>query len=65
MGAYYYNDNGYGPVYATVRIYIEGTEQFKLIDKYLEREDSFWDVAAIVWPSKQIIARDRVRLGFP
>lgn len=65
VGVYYYNDNGFGVSYATVRIYIEGQVKFELRDKYMQKEDVFWDVAAIVWPSKQIFAKDRIYQGFP
>ena len=65
VGAYYYNDNGFGPSYATVRIYIEGQLQLELRDKFLQKEDIFWEVAQISWPSKQIFALDRIHQGFP
>ena len=34
--------------------------------KFLEREDFFWEVGSIVWPSKQYLERDLVHSnGFP
>jgi len=66
IGVYYYNDNGFGQSYATIRIYIEGTLKKELKDKFLEREDFFWEVGSIVWPSKQYLERDLVHSnGFP
>jgi len=65
IGVHYYADNGFGSSYATLRIYIQGVVQYEVRDKFLEKEDIFWDVGAVVWPSKQIIAKDRIRNGFP
>jgi hypothetical protein len=65
VGVYYYSDNGFGPSYATVRVYIEGALTYEKRDKYLEREDVFWDVAGVVWPLKQVIETDTLRQGFP
>ncbi|MEM1348343.1 MAG: choice-of-anchor D domain-containing protein, partial [Myxococcota bacterium] len=65
VGVHYYADNGLGPSYATLRIYVQGVLQYEVRDKFLEKEDIFWDVGAVVWPSKQIIAKDRIRNGFP
>ena len=65
VGVYYFADNGFGASYATVRIYIEGELAYTVRDKYLEREGAFWNVAAIVWPLKDVIALDTIRQGFP
>ena len=65
VGVYYYDDNGFGVSYATVRIYIEGSLKFERRDKYMQKERTFWDVATIVWPSKQIFARDQISQNFP
>jgi len=65
IGVHYYRDNGFGPSYATLRIYIEGLVQYEARAKFLEREDVFWDVGAVVWPSRQIIIKDRLSSGFP
>ncbi len=65
VGAYYYADNGYGPTYATVRIYIRGTQTFEWRDMYLPRAQSFWYVATISWPSTQIFSNNQVSDGFP
>lgn len=66
VGVYYYNSNGFGASYATVRIYIEGQLKRELKDKFLEKEDFFWEVGGILWPSKQFLQRDVVSpQGFP
>ena len=65
VGVYYYNDNGFGPSYATVRIYIRGQLQLELRDKFLEKEDIFWEVGTISWPNQQISTQDVIHQGFP
>ncbi len=65
VGVYYYDDNGFEASYATVRIYIEGQLKFEQRDKYMEKEDVFWSVATITWPSRQIFISDKITLGFP
>lgn len=65
VGVYYYQDAGLGASYATLKIYIEGALKFEIRDKYMPQEDTFWDVAAIAWPSKQVFAKDRIYQGFP
>ena len=65
VGVYYYTDNGFGPSYATVRIYIRGTQQFEWRDMYLPAPQYFWYVATIEWPSTEIRAVNRVDEGFP
>lgn len=65
VGVYYYADNGFGPSYATVRIYIRGEQQFEYRDMYMPSAQTFWYVATIGWPSAQIFADNRVQNGFP
>lgn len=66
VGVYYYNSNGYGESYATIRIYIKGLLKYELRDKYLEKEDIFWLVGSIQWPSGLISPNaEPVSLGFP
>ena len=65
IGVHYYSDNGQGPTYATIRIYLEGVLKVDLRDKYMEKENAFWDVGSVVWPSKQFIRVDRMFNGFP
>lgn len=65
VGAYYFSDHGYGPSYATIRIYLRATLVFEYRDKYLERTGKFWDVASIEWPAASVNQIDRVVEGFP
>jgi hypothetical protein len=65
VGVYYYTDNGFGPSYATVRIYIRGTQQFEWRDMYMPAPQHFWYVSTIEWPSTEIRAVNRVDEGFP
>ena len=63
VGVYYYNDDGYGASYATVRIYIEGELKYETPSQYMQEEDTFWYVATISWPSKQILAKEKIGPG--
>ena len=65
VGVYYYADAGYGPAYATVRIYIQGTREFEYRDMYLPSRGSFWYVSTISWPSADIFSVAQVQQGFP
>ena len=65
VGVYYYDDTGFGPSYATVRMYIRGTQRFEWRDMYLPKGQSFWYVATIAWPSTDIFAVNQVQDGFP
>jgi hypothetical protein len=65
VGAYYYAANGFGPSYATVRIFIRGQQKFEWRDMYLPSRGSFWYVATISWPSTNIFAVNNVQQGFP
>lgn len=65
VGVYYYDDNGFGPSYATVRMYVRGTQRFEWRDMYLPKGQSFWYVATIAWPSTDIFAVNQVQDGFP
>ncbi len=65
VGVYYYADNGKGASYATVRIYIRGQLARQFENKYMAGTGSFWKVAAIQWPSGNIIPVDRMSQGFP
>lgn len=50
VGVHYWNDHGYGPSYATVRVYIFSNPVFELEDVELLNHD-MWTVASIDWPS--------------
>jgi len=65
VGVYYFSDHGYGPSYATIRIYLRATLVFEYRDKYLERTGKFWDVCSIEWPAASVNQIDRVVDGFP
>ncbi len=65
VGVYYYSDNNLGASYATVRIYIRGQLAIQIENKYMPRTGSFWKVAAIQWPSANIVTLDRMYDGFP
>jgi hypothetical protein len=65
VGVYYYADKGFGPSYATLRIYIQGTQRYEYRNEYLAKTGIFWHAAAIAWPSGQISAINRKQEGFP
>ena len=65
VGVHYFADNGLGATYATVRVYVEGTQKLEIREKFLEQSGIFWDVARIQWPSKDVIRVDRIYDGFP
>jgi hypothetical protein len=65
VGAHYYADNGFGPSYATIRIYLQGQLRLEEKDFYLGKVDDFWLIGNIVWPSQQIDLRNQTYQGFP
>lgn len=66
VGVYYYASEGYGPSYATVRIFIQGQQEFEWRDMFLPTDNAFWYVATISWgPSPSIFAVNQVQQGFP
>jgi hypothetical protein len=65
VGVYYYADKGFGPSYATLRIYIDGTQRYEYRDQYLPKEQTFWKAAAITWPGGNISAINQITNGFP
>ncbi len=65
VGVYYYADKGLGPSYATLRIYVQGTQRYEYRDQYLPKEETFWRAAAITWPGGQISAINQITNGFP
>ncbi len=53
VGVHYWSDHGYGPAFATVRIYLYSNLVFEITDvKMLNRD--MWCVATIEWPSGKI-----------
>ena len=65
VGVYYFSDHGYGPSYATTRLFVRQVLVFEYRDKYLERTGKFWDVATIEWPAGTVNQIDQVYDGFP
>ena len=65
VGVYYYDDHGFGPSYATVRIYINGALKEEYKNKFMSGTFDFWKVALIQWPTGVIYKRDRKFNGFP
>ena len=65
VGVYYYDANGYGPSYATVRLYIDTKLAKEYKNKYMSGTFDFWKVGLIEWPSKNIYKRDEKFEGFP
>ncbi|MGM0577111.1 MAG: choice-of-anchor D domain-containing protein [Myxococcota bacterium] len=53
VGVQYWNDHGFGPSNATVRVYIYSEKVFELKNVELE-EDDLWEVATIDWPSGDV-----------
>ncbi len=56
VGVHYFNDNGWGPSIAEVRIYIYGQLQFQVTSKPINTAD-LWYVADIQWPSGNIASK--------
>lgn len=65
VGVYYYDDHGFGPSYATVRIYIDSELKKEYKNKFLSGTFEFWKVGLIEWPTKNIYKRDEKSTGFP
>ncbi len=65
VGVHYYADRSFGASYASIRIFIGGVKKFEELDRLLPSTGSFWYVANIAWPSRQISPRNIVQQGFP
>lgn len=65
VGVYYYQDNGFGPSYATVRIYVRGQLAQEYKNKYMEDTYDFWKVGVVDWPSGNVYKRDEMFEDFP
>ena len=64
VGVNYFSDHGYGPSYATVRIFIHG--QLDVEISGVEMVDGeFWHVADIEWPSAEVSLVGDITDGFP
>lgn len=53
VGVHYWNDHGFGPSLATVRVYIYSSLVFTIADVELVNHD-LWEVAEVHWPSGQV-----------
>ena len=60
IGVYYYDDNGFGASYATVRAYSSGVLIYEGRDKYMQSETFFWDVIEINEAGQVVVTQ-----GFP
>lgn len=65
VGVYYYADNGFGPSYGTIRVYIGGVQTYEYRDMFMAGAGTFWNAANISWPSGNVTATNLVRQGFP
>ena len=63
VGVYYYDDNGFGSSYATVKIFFKGTLIYESAPQLLQEEDTFWHVGEIDWTTKRFVRIDRVGPG--
>ena len=53
VGVHYWNDHGYGPAYATLRVYIYGQLEFEVADIRLIG-GAMWSACTIEWPSGEV-----------
>jgi hypothetical protein len=53
FGVHYWNDHGYGPAYATVRVYLDLVLVKEVVDVQLVDAD-MWDVGSIEWPAGKV-----------
>jgi hypothetical protein len=65
VGAYYYNENGFGPSYATVNIYVNGQHELEKRDKHLPATGTLWEVARIEQQGALVTDVDTTHQGFP
>lgn len=60
VGVHYYDDQGYGPSTATVRISVSGVEVFQAGPHELEAPHDWWIVGSYHHPSGEVVAIDEV-----
>lgn len=58
IGVHYWNDWGYGPSDATLRLYLNGSLVFQ--KSAILTNGQFWDVARVFWPSGEISVIDMI-----
>jgi hypothetical protein len=61
IGIHYWNDHGYGPATATVRVYLFSLLVFE--DSALLSERDVWEVGCIRWPEAAVIAAENATGG--
>jgi hypothetical protein len=64
VGVYYFSDHGYGPTYATIRIFLNGVKEYEE-EQLLSESDTFWNVGSISWPAATVTPDGNTRLFFP
>lgn len=65
VAVYYYDDNGFGPSHATVRIYHQGKLRMEHKNKYLPSTFTFWNVAKFTGQPNSVTKVDTKQSGFP
>lgn len=65
VGVYYYDDKGFGPSYATLRVYLNGELEFEYRDQFLPQTGTFWHAGSIDWSAKSVVLRNMSTTGFP
>ncbi len=53
VGVHYWCDHGYGPAYATVRVYVYAVLVFEVVDVMMVNKD-MWSVCTVEWPSGKV-----------
>ena len=53
VGVHYWDDKGFGPSFATVRVYIYAVMVFQVENVKMNVHD-LWDVATVEWPSTEV-----------
>jgi hypothetical protein len=64
VGAHYYDDRGFGPSTATIRIYLYGDLVFER-SRLMPRQDFWWVAAAVSFPSASVTGVDEEYQGTP
>ncbi len=54
VGVHYFNDHGYGPSTATVRIFIRGELEWESPPTRMPATDAWWIPARIHWPDRRV-----------
>jgi len=62
IGVHYFTDHGYGPSYAAVKVYFDGSLAFEESGRLLN-EREFWEVAAVDWDAGSVTPIGNVKPG--